>query len=138
MSALLQGTASAYEFTAIEDSLVLAVPAAVFHTPCASASRGTGILRPSCQQRRRAASAPLGGRGASGLKTAARTWSTGLRGGVSSRLSIREAAETMRARGVSSLLVMDGDRLVGIVTDRDLRNRVLAQAATPLAPSPRS
>src|SRR5688500_16374906 len=34
MSALLQGTASSYEFTAIEDSLVLAVPAPIFLDLC--------------------------------------------------------------------------------------------------------
>jgi CBS domain-containing protein len=40
--------------------------------------------------------------------------------------SIREAATLMREHGVSSLMLVEGDRLVGIVTDRDLRNRVLA------------
>ena len=131
MSALLQGTSSAYEFTAIEDSLVLAVPAAVFHALCQRQPETRAFFDRRGQQRRRAASAPLGGRGASGLKTAARDLVHRAPEGVSSRLSIREAAETMRERGVSSLLVMDGDRLVGIVTDRDLRNRVLAQGRDP-------
>jgi CBS domain-containing protein len=40
--------------------------------------------------------------------------------------TIREAAELMARQQVSSLLVVDGDRLTGIVTDRDLRTRVLA------------
>ena len=131
MSALLQGTSSAYEFTAIEDSLVLAVPAAVFHALCQRQPETRAFFDRRGQQRRRAASAPLGARGASGLKTAARDLVHRAPEGVSSRLSIREAAETMRERGVSSLLVMDGDRLVGIVTDRDLRNRVLAQGRDP-------
>ncbi|GAA6525409.1 DUF294 nucleotidyltransferase-like domain-containing protein [Intrasporangium sp. DVR] len=40
--------------------------------------------------------------------------------------TIREAAELMAREQVSSLLVVEGDRLTGIVTDRDLRTRVLA------------
>jgi len=40
--------------------------------------------------------------------------------------SIREAAELMSREGVSSLLVMRGEALAGIVTDTDLRIRVLA------------
>jgi CBS domain-containing protein len=40
--------------------------------------------------------------------------------------SIREAAALMSQESVSSLLVMRGDTLAGIVTDSDLRSRVLA------------
>ena len=40
--------------------------------------------------------------------------------------SIREAAKLMSDRNVSSVLVMRGSELVGIVTDKDLRMRVLA------------
>ena len=40
--------------------------------------------------------------------------------------SIREAAKLMSDRNVSSVLVMRGPDLVGIVTDKDLRMRVLA------------
>ncbi|MHA7878876.1 MAG: DUF294 nucleotidyltransferase-like domain-containing protein [Saccharospirillum sp.] len=41
--------------------------------------------------------------------------------------SIQQAARVMREQRVSSLLLLDGDRLAGIVTDRDLRNRVVAE-----------
>ncbi len=41
-------------------------------------------------------------------------------------VSIREAARIMATREVSSVLVMDGHRILGIVTDRDLRKRVVA------------
>ena len=40
--------------------------------------------------------------------------------------TIREAAQLMCAQRVSSVLVVEQGRLVGIVTDRDLRDRVLA------------
>ena len=48
----------------------------------------------------------------------------------------REAAERMRSRDVGSLPVCDGRRLLGMVTDRDLAIRVLAEGrdadATPV------
>lgn len=40
--------------------------------------------------------------------------------------SIRTAAQRMSGERASSLLIMDGERLVGILTDRDLRERVIA------------
>ncbi|NCA71181.1 MAG: cyclic nucleotide-binding/CBS domain-containing protein [Sphingobacteriia bacterium] len=40
--------------------------------------------------------------------------------------SIREAARIMSEHRVSSLLIMDGDQLAGMITDRDLRNRCVA------------
>ncbi|MGD8215678.1 DUF294 nucleotidyltransferase-like domain-containing protein [Aestuariimicrobium sp. Y1814] len=43
-----------------------------------------------------------------------------------STISIREAAQVMSAHKVSALLLVDDNRLVGIVTDRDLRSKVVA------------
>ena len=40
--------------------------------------------------------------------------------------SIREAAQLMRDQRVSSVLLVDQGHLLGLVTDRDLRNRVIA------------
>ncbi|KJY86205.1 CBS domain-containing protein [Pseudoalteromonas piscicida] len=48
--------------------------------------------------------------------------------------SIREAAKLMSQHRVSSIMVTEQARLVGVVTDRDLRNRVLAQDKDPSAP----
>ncbi|GLS14958.1 putative nucleotidyltransferase substrate binding domain-containing protein [Hydrogenophaga electricum] len=39
---------------------------------------------------------------------------------------IREAAQLMRAQRVSSVLITEQDHLFGLITDRDLRNRVVA------------
>jgi CBS domain-containing protein len=39
---------------------------------------------------------------------------------------VAEAAERMRSTDVGALVVLDGDRLVGILTDRDIVVRVLA------------
>lgn len=41
--------------------------------------------------------------------------------------SIQDAARLMRDQRVSSLMLLDGDVLGGIVTDRDIRNRVVAE-----------
>lgn len=43
-------------------------------------------------------------------------------------VTIREAASIMSESKVSSLLITGNDKLVGIVTDRDMRNRVVAKA----------
>jgi len=45
--------------------------------------------------------------------------------------SIREAARTMCDERVSSLLIQDEGSLIGLITDRDLRNRVLAEGLDP-------
>jgi CBS domain-containing protein len=50
--------------------------------------------------------------------------------GIQPDRTIREAAEVMEQAGVGSLAVIDGDRLVGIVTDRDLVRRGLARGLT--------
>jgi CBS domain-containing protein len=46
---------------------------------------------------------------------------------ISSDASIREAAEKMRNLNVGTLPVMDRDRLVGMITDRDITVRAVAQ-----------
>ncbi len=46
---------------------------------------------------------------------------------VDATTSIRQAAQRMTERQVSSLLVTRGNKLVGIVTDSDLRRRVVAE-----------
>ncbi|MCK7460546.1 DUF294 nucleotidyltransferase-like domain-containing protein [Idiomarina aminovorans] len=46
---------------------------------------------------------------------------------LSSDTSLQEAAQLMAKHGISSVLVVDETELVGILTDRDLRNRVVAE-----------
>jgi CBS domain-containing protein len=53
---------------------------------------------------------------------------------VDSKASIREAAQLMSREDVSSVLVMAGESLGGIVTDKDLRQRVLARSLDPELP----
>ena len=49
---------------------------------------------------------------------------------VSPEASIREAAELMKNSRISALLILSDNRLVGILTDRDLRSRVLAKGVS--------
>lgn len=48
--------------------------------------------------------------------------------------SIRDAAQLMSTQRVSSVLIVEQDHLFGVVTDRDLRNRVLATGLDPARP----
>jgi CBS domain-containing protein len=43
--------------------------------------------------------------------------------------SIADAAQAMRDNAVGAILVVDGDRLCGLVTDRDIVVRAVAEAA---------
>jgi CBS domain-containing protein len=45
--------------------------------------------------------------------------------------SIREAAQLMREQRISSILIVEQEHLFGIVTDRDMRNRVIAEGLDP-------
>src|SRR4051812_8828464 len=51
--------------------------------------------------------------------------------GVAPSRTIREAAAIMEQAGVGSLAVVDGDRLVGIVTGRDIVRRAVARGVPP-------
>ena len=46
---------------------------------------------------------------------------------LASDTTIQNAAQCMSENGISSILVVDNDQLVGILTDRDIRNRVVAK-----------
>jgi CBS domain-containing protein len=54
---------------------------------------------------------------------------------VSADAAVSDAAQRMRDAGVGDVAVVDGDRLVGILTDRDIAIRVVASgrdASTPV------
>ena len=50
---------------------------------------------------------------------------------VSPADTARSAARLMRERKVAAVLVMEGERLVGIITERDMTSRVVAAARDP-------
>ncbi len=51
--------------------------------------------------------------------------------GIQSDASIAEAAEIMTRRKISCIVVLEGDEVVGIVTERDLLGRVVALQKSP-------
>jgi len=50
---------------------------------------------------------------------------------VTPRDTVRQAARLMREKKIAAVLVMDGERLVGIVTERDMTVRVVAAGLDP-------
>lgn len=53
--------------------------------------------------------------------------------GVASVSTVTETAELMRDNHVGDVFVMEGDRLLGILTDRDIVVRVIAPGLDPIA-----
>lgn len=133
MSSLLEHRPTRYRCTAVEDTLLLVVEPEAFDelsrthpdfatfyaaTHHARLSRAIGNL-----QRAASGSTVLGTR-VGDLLT---------RGPVTTSLTatVKDAAAAMSSAGVSSILVVADGELRGIVTDRDLRNRVLAVGLSP-------
>jgi len=52
---------------------------------------------------------------------------------VDSRTSVLDAARVMSARHIGAVPVVDGERLVGIFTERDVMARIVAEAREPRA-----
>ncbi|MFB8771612.1 CBS domain-containing protein [Streptomyces broussonetiae] len=52
--------------------------------------------------------------------------------------SLVEAAQLMRAQDIGDVVVADGQRVVGVLTDRDIAVRAVAEGADPLTVSARS
>ena len=51
--------------------------------------------------------------------------------GIAPETTVMEAANEMRASKIGALLVMRDDRLVGILTERDILNKVVAENRAP-------
>jgi CBS domain-containing protein len=50
---------------------------------------------------------------------------------VSPQDNVRNAAKMMREKRIAAVLVMEGERLVGIITERDMTARVIAMGVDP-------
>lgn len=136
MSALVERGPTRYDVTAREDSLLLTLPMADFDSLVADhpsvavhfAATHHGRIKTALGQLQ----APA--RGSAVLKTSVRDLLRGTPVTAPPSTSIADAAREMTEAGVSSLVLMEDDRLVGIVTDRDLRRRVLAAGVDPARP----
>lgn len=136
--ALASGGRQPVTVLAIEDTLVLACPAALFQELCerhpdfvSFFEQRAGALREAVTRQRRqhvtSADRAMLGSEVGGLVRRAPV-------SVGPDATVLDAARLMTDERISSVLVTDGDRLVGILTDRDLRARVLAVGADPSAP----
>ena len=133
MGSLLERRGTRYRCTATEDTLLLVLPPKLFealareHTGFASFYAATHHDRLSKAignlQQAASGSTVLGTPVHDLVILAPVTTGPGA--------TIEEAAATMSQEGVSSILVVDEGGLTGIVTDRDLRNRVLAVGLDP-------
>ena len=56
---------------------------------------------------------------------------TGSPRSIDASTSVVEAAQLMRDEHIGSLPITDGDTLLGMITDRDITTRVVAEAADP-------
>jgi CBS domain-containing protein len=128
MSSLLERRPARYRCTATEDTLLIVLDREVFDDLAEQHSAFRSFYAATHHDRLSTAVANLreatSGRTVLGARVrdlVARALVTTAPGA-----SVAEAAATMSRAGVSSVLVVEGGAIVGIVTDRDLRNRVLA------------
>jgi CBS domain-containing protein len=128
-AALLSDGVAPFTLTAIEDSLVLVMPGEVFRELSSTQPMWSLFFQHTLSDtmRRAVRAVHTAERGTAVLKTTVGELIRREPLWVTPDTSIRHAAETMRDERVSSLLVMADGELVGIMTDRDLRNRVVAE-----------
>jgi CBS domain-containing protein len=136
LPSLLSGKPVRFRITLIEDGLIWHMPKAAFDELRASSRTFDDFYIRSLEERLSGALRQAGeaGGAAALFMTALGELARREPISVASDTSIAEAARTMSRQGVSSLLVGDGGAVDGIVTDRDLRNRVLAEGRAPDAP----
>ncbi|WP_068328324.1 DUF294 nucleotidyltransferase-like domain-containing protein [Janibacter terrae] len=133
---LVGSNPSRFDVVAIEDTLGLHMPAEVFHELRREQPRfadhfevqRAGLLRAA------ATAVATSRHGEAIMRTSARDLVHRAPITVGSGTGIAQAAGVMTDEGVSSLLVVDDDVLVGILTDRDLRRRVVAAGVDPARP----
>jgi len=136
LSSVLAGRPSVYQIVAHEDTECLLLPGEEFHRLMRSwPELARHFMR---QQVRRVESAVLAVKSESStgkvMRTAVRDILVRAPVTVPSSTSIAAAAQLMTAHGISALLVTHHDRLAGIVTDRDVRSKVVAAGLSSVEP----
>jgi CBS domain-containing protein len=131
LQSLLTGNPVRFRITLIEDGLVWMMPRVAFDVLRANSPEFAAYYLRSLEERLVSAMQPRSSSGQTLFMTPMGELLRREPITVTPDTTIAEAARKMSANGVSSLLVNDGDDLCGIVTDRDLRNRVLAQGRDP-------
>lgn len=133
MSALVERAPTRHDVVAREDTLLITLPQEDFDELVAAHPAAAVHFAATHHGRIKSALSQLqqGHRGSAVLRTSVRDLVRREPVRTEPGVSIAEAARVMSERKVSSLLVMQGNRLVGILTDRDLRTRVLAAGTDP-------
>ena len=144
-STLVGENSSRYTMVAVEDTLLIQIPREEF---TALGERNPDLNRFYASQSRRVRSAAEELRedtSSEVLRTKLGDFKIPDPAGTTPDTSIRDAARHMEEANVSSLLIMDNGVLQGIITDRDLRGRVVATGldiSTPVSevmtPNPRT
>lgn len=134
LQSLLTGKPVRFRITLIEDGLIWTMPRNAFDGLRAGSPEFDTYYIRSLEERLTSAVQPRSSSGQTLFMTPMGELVRNEPILVAPDTTIAEAARRMSQHGVSSLLVNDGDRLCGIVTDRDLRNRVLAQGRDPAEP----
>lgn len=127
--AMLNNCTAVNKVVALEDSLFYMLPYEDFEELRKNYKQFAYFFAPLGASRLRDAQSHKSGGGDSQLNllnTKANDLLTREAIAVSPTVSIQTAAQVMRDQRVSSLLIHEAGKLVGIMTDRDLRNRVVA------------
>ncbi len=128
MSSVISDGPSTYTMVASEDSLTYLMPATVFHDLIGTQPPFARFFLTKQAGRIRSAveAVQLADSGGAVFKTRVRDIVKKAPITTAPATSIRDAAGVMSEKRVSALLVMEDDDLVGILTDRDLRSKVVA------------
>ena len=127
-SSVLNRQPSGYRIVAIEDALVLVMPGEVFHQLITTQAGFAGFFGAGQPEQLKRAVAELRQEASGRIILKTRIADLVKRRPITAApsLSIREAATIMAEHRVSALLVAEGERILGIMTDRDLRSKVVA------------
>ncbi|MDO5098283.1 MAG: putative nucleotidyltransferase substrate binding domain-containing protein [Corynebacterium sp.] len=125
-STLMGDGTSRYQMVAVEDSLLLTLPREAF-VPVADQFEDFARFFSSQSKRMNAAADSLRSDTNNDiLRTQLGSFMITTPATVPSGATIQEAAQMMQEKNVSSLLIVEDGELHGIVTDRDLRKKVVA------------
>lgn len=136
---LLRSNKVRFPARAIEDSLIYFVPATLFATLCEQHDSFADFVEAEGQSRLKTA-VESQGKASDLMQIKVRTLISRQPVCASLETSVHQSAQLMTEQSVSSLVILDGNEagalMVGILTDRDLRTRVLAvglDTATPIS-----
>ena len=126
-STLVGERESAYLMQAVEDSILLMLPREAFLELLAQFPDMGRFFQTASRRVRAAAEKVRDGGATEVLRTPLRRIFAGREPVTRDKhVSIAEAARTMGDEGISSLIITDGQEVAGIITDADMRSRVVA------------